>query len=195
MKRDIPSITESITNAIQKGIVIFASASNAGANFRIPFPARLPRVFCIGSADGLGAQSNFSPPFPGMEKYSTLGEAVSGAAAKALSHLPEYDRDKEEIRRDGTSIAAPIAAGIGALLICYTRQFLPRGRAADTYENMRKLFITMSKATDGKDYQYLAPWDLFDTDEPQDYIKKILSAPAGIFQSFLSISLTNGRAE
>lgn len=84
------------------------------------------------------------------------------------------------IRRDGTSTATPIAAGIAALLIDYTWQYID-GKGAESYDNMRKLFIDMSKATVGKDYRYLAPWYLFgEGKESKNYIKNILVIPAGM---------------
>lgn len=137
-------------------------------------------VFCIGSADGLGAPSTFNPPSEDEEKYSTLGEAVLGAAPKNLSDQSEYDAKTQMIRRDGTSTATPIVAGIAALLIDYTWQFMD-GNAAWTYENIRKLFTHMSKTTFGKDYRYIAPWSLFRAGgDSKTEIKNILSSPLGI---------------
>ena len=128
----------------------------------------------------MGAQSDFSPPFQGEEKYSTLGEAVWGACLQQFSGMMGYDPAKQRIRRDGTSTATPIAAGIAALFIEYTWQFMD-DEGAHNYERMRKLFATMSEATIGKDYRYLAPWSLFEEGKnPHDNIKKIIMAPMSI---------------
>jgi hypothetical protein len=128
----------------------------------------------------MGAQSDFDPPFEGEEKYSTLGEAVSGASLKRFSAKSGYDAATQRIRRNGTSTATPIAAGIAALLIDYSWQFMDGG-GAHNYESMRKLFIAMSKSTIGKDYRYLVPWSFFGAGkDPKREIKNILSTPLGI---------------
>ena len=108
------------------------------------------------------------------EKYSALGEAVSGACPKHLCDQRGYDAKAKTIRWDGTSTATPIAAAIAALFIDYSWQFMD-GYGAWTYENMRKLFTRMSKATVEKDYRYLAPWSLFGAgvNDPQTEIKYI----------------------
>lgn len=180
IKEDVPSISTALNEALKAGILIFASASNAGANYPVTFPARLHGVFCIGSADGFGHPSTFNPPFEGEEKYSALGEAVSGACPKQLSDQLGYDAGTQTIRRDGTSTATPIAAGIAALFIDYAWQFMD-GNAAWTYENIRKLFTRMSKATYGKDYRYLAPWSIFGAErDPRTDIKNMLATPIGM---------------
>ena len=165
MNRTVSSIETAIDKAHKRGVLIFASASNVGRNFGIAFPAKLfGRVFCIGSTDGLGVQSNFNPLCPNEEMYSIIGEAVSGAFAGG-----------KEVRLDGTSTATPIAAGLAAVLIGYTRQFMENREGADTYENMRKLFLFMSFASKGKDYRYLAFHFLFETEDTRDLVKRILS--------------------
>jgi len=180
MKKDIPPISTALNQALKAGILIFASASNTGANYPITFPARLTGIFCVGSADGLGAPSTFNPPFEGEEKYSALGEAVQGACLKSLSDQPGYDAETQTIRRNGTSTATPIAAGIAALFIDYTWQFMDEN-SAWSYEGIRKLFARMSKATVGKDYRYIVPWSLFeDGRDSQTDIKKILENPLGM---------------
>jgi Subtilase family len=162
------------------GVLVFASASNTGANFPITFPANLKGVFCIGSADGLGAQSTFSPPIKGDEKYSTPGEAILGACPKSHFNRSGYDPETQTIRRYGTSISTPIAAGIAALFIDYTWQFMD-GQGAWSYENIRKLFTRMSQLTTEKDYRYLAPWSLFETEEPpRNEIRNVLARPLGM---------------
>lgn len=171
-----------MNEARRRGIIILASASNEGANNRIAFPARLDNVFCIGSADGKGGRSSFSPPFIGEEKYSALGEAVLGA----WPLQDDVDAEKQSCRRSGTSTAVAIAAGIVSLLIDYTRQFLERGKGADNWDNLRKIFLKMSEATAEEPYRYLSPKYLFGTSKDvKSLIKDILRKPAGIWSRYI----------
>ena len=169
-------IVEALKEAKKKGIIVLASASNEGANHAISFPARLDTVFCIGSADGKGFRSNFSPPFLGEEKYSALGEAVSGA-------LPVNGDSKNRYgRRTGTSTAVAVAAGISALLMDFTRQFMETWSGDNNWDNIRKIFLTMSEATAGESYRYLSPRYLFTlSNDTKSLIKSVLRKPAGMF--------------
>lgn len=177
IREDQLSIVEALNEARRRGIIVLASASNEGANDGIAFPARLEKVYCIGSADGKGSRSSFSPPFMGEEKYSALGEAVLGAWP--------IQNDGEEgtgcySRRSGTSTAVAIAAGIVALLMEYTRQFMERGRGADNWDNLRKIFIAMSEATSEEAYRFLSPKYIFGlSKDVKGLIKAIIVRPAG----------------
>jgi Subtilase family len=157
------------------GVIILASASNQGANHPITFPARLKNiVFCIGAADGKGNPAAFNPPFIGEEKYSALGEAVLGAVP-----------GNQYRRKDGTSTATPIAAGIAAVLIDFTRQFMDMPKGPDIYQTMRKLFIKMSEATVEQSYRYLAPWYLINPEQDsRKVIKAICENPVGMSISY-----------
>lgn len=174
----IPSMTAAINKAIKAGILVFAAASNSRANYPVTFPARMKDVFCIGSVDGSGSLSSFSPPFVGEENYNILGEGVLGACIPKFASEPGYKSATQMVRRDGTSAAAPIAAGIAALLTEYARQFI---NYDGTYENTRKLFIAMSEASKGKDYRYITPTSLFENgNQTKERIKDILSPPPGM---------------
>lgn len=123
---DITPIKEGLQRAYDMGIIILASASNEGAHKEITFPARLETVFCIGAANGMGASSDINPEYAGVEKYSTLGEGVSGAYVfQGPGSSQKHDTTS---RRTGTSIATPIAAGIAAIFLDYTREISDEGR-------------------------------------------------------------------
>ena len=156
--------------AHQRGILILASASNSGANDPITFPANLPTVLCIGAADGMGNRSDFTSYKFGVEKYMALGVAVNGASVPFKNGL--------DGRRSGSSTATPVATGIAALLIDYTRQWLD-DCDAQNIDNMRKLFLAMSIQTEGNPVRYLAPWSLFEHQDPRETIKRIIERPLG----------------
>lgn len=170
-------VAQALTRARSLGIVALASASNDGANNRISFPASLDDVFCIGSANGKGGRSHFSPPFIGEEKYSALGEGVYGAVPTQAAQAESFGR------KSGTSTAVMVAAGIVALLMDYTRQFLEVGQGADNWVNLRKLFLKMSEATAEEAYRFLSPQYLFTlAKDIKGLIKLVIRKPAGTAQ-------------
>ena len=175
----MPAITRAIDKAYSLGIIILASASNKGANQDITFPARLRSVFCIGAADGKGSPSGFNPPHRGVEKYSTLGEAVSGA--DVLGPDSESSSHATTTLRSGTSTATPIAAAIASLLLDYTLQILDPVTGPGSTARIRKLFLAMSKATVGSSYRYIVPWSILGANiDTKKVIKDILKQSPGM---------------
>ena len=157
LKEDVPVIARAIENALKLGVVVVAPEIN---HYSIAFPARMKNVFCIGSADGKGSPSVSYSPLFGHERFSALGEGVKGALC--IEKTTDCSDDEGlYVRKDGTSTAALVAAGIAAFLIDYTRQFMDLGQGANNCENMRKLFNSMSRATVGQSYRFLAPWYMF----------------------------------
>lgn len=160
---DVPEIANALNNAIKDGILIFASTGDRGANSPITFPARLKNVFCIGSADGKGVSSSTNPPSEGREMFSILGECIVAAYPGHCNKKYVHGEPNSSVI-DGSGTAVVIAVGIAALFLDFTIQHMEMKRVG-RFENMRKLFLEISKSTAGKEYRYLVPWRLFNQRE------------------------------
>jgi subtilisin family serine protease len=127
--------------------IVFAAASNGGANYPRTYPATSGSVFAIHATDynGDAPTPNFNPTkAPDSMSYSTIGHQVPG------------DSDLDHLRVSGTSFAAPVAAGIAAAVIEFFRQRdvgTQWGNYLRTYDGMRKVFNKM--AVNRGDYHYL----------------------------------------
>ncbi|PVH81390.1 hypothetical protein DL98DRAFT_624868 [Cadophora sp. DSE1049] len=110
-------MSTAISNALNKRTLLFAAASNDGANLGRAFPAQYPSVFCIHSTDGNGNPSNFNPTASETDvNFSLLGEHVS-------SHWPAgmNGHDQTVNVMSGTSVATSIAAGLAASVLSFVR--------------------------------------------------------------------------
>ncbi|KAJ4004060.1 hypothetical protein NW766_011916 [Fusarium irregulare] len=111
-------MSRAISNALNKQTLLFAAASNDGANLSRAFPAKWPGVFCIHSTDGNGNPSSFNPTASETDvNFSLLGESVS-------SHWPAglNGHDQSVNVMSGTSVATPIAAALAASVLSFVRQ-------------------------------------------------------------------------
>jgi subtilisin family serine protease len=170
--RNHRDLERAINQAIAKGVIVFAAASNSGQLGKITFPARMSQVIQINSADGNGNPSAFNPPPNSYtDNFSTLGEAVNSA-------WPLYLEERGTRRQSGTSVATSIAAGIAALILQYSRQhaemlspsILQRLASPD---GMRAIFRYMS--AERGIYANIVPWKLLGTGSTQRTVFQIQS--------------------
>lgn len=133
--------------------IVFAAASNGGANVHRVYPARRNGVICISASDGYGNTGGFNPTPVGSsndnDSFTTLGVDV------------ESKWDNKDVYKSSTSFSTPIAAGIASNILefamqekVYTndhqKQFL------FSYQGITKVFRQMSVERDG--YYYITPW-------------------------------------
>jgi hypothetical protein len=157
-----PQIESALINAYQKNIIILAAASNHGLMDQIAFPARLrDYVICIGAARGDGTTASLTAEDPEYQSYTAPGIGVLGASVNRSLFWGGYTTE----RKDGTSSATPITAGIAALFIEYSRR--NNLGEARSHENMLKLFSAMSAET-GNAYRLLRPWTLLDEQKVEE---------------------------
>jgi subtilisin family serine protease len=170
-----------ISNALHSQTLLFAAASNDGANLGRAFPAKYPSVFCIHSTDGNGNPSAFNPTADDKDvNFSLLGEHVS-------SHWPTGKNGHNEPVKamSGTSVATPIAAGLAAAILSFVRQqeqHMPSGSELlgpwlKDVHSMDEVLKSMVKQRRGAGYDYITPHLLFDKratrEEVYDKIKDI----------------------
>jgi hypothetical protein len=73
-------LERAIGNAYSKHVLLFAAASNSGANLDRAYLARDQNVTCIHSTDANGNRSRFSPTALAKDtNLATIGEAVESA--------------------------------------------------------------------------------------------------------------------
>jgi subtilisin family serine protease len=163
-----------ISNALHSQTLLFAAASNDGANLGRAFPAKYPSVFCIHSTDGNGNPSAFNPTADDKDvNFSLLGEHVS-------SHWPAGKSGHNDFvnTMSGTSIATPIAAGIAASVLSFVRQqeqHMPPGSESlgpwlKDVHSMDAVLKSMVKGTRGAGYDYITPHVLFDHESNREHV-------------------------
>ncbi|KAI1052453.1 hypothetical protein LB507_007578 [Fusarium sp. FIESC RH6] len=167
-------MSRAISNALNKRTLLFAAASNDGANLSRAFPAHYPGVFCIHSTDGNGNPSSFNPTASETDvNFSLLGESVS-------SHWPAgLNGHHQSVNvMSGTSVATPIAAGLAASILSFVRQqdqtvAVENDRLGPWLKidsSMDAVLKSMVKQRRGAGYDYITPHVLFDSGSTRDSV-------------------------
>ena len=149
-------LEKAIRNAHHAQILLFAAASNGGANHDRAYPARHDEVICIHSTDALGNRSTFSPTAKGNDdNFATIGEAIECAWP---TNLPRPNSAaKSTVSKSGTSFATPVAVGIAAFLLEYTRLHLGEELAKMLKRNSAMKAVLRIIAHDRRNgYDYIA---------------------------------------
>lgn len=158
-----------IQHAANNKVLMFAAASNDGKNRPdgIAWPARDNNVICVHSGDGHGARSSFTPSPKDNMRIMVLGECVKSAWP------PHLKCDGDHRLMSGTSCAAPIAAGIAALVLDYARGFLDEQeweRLRRT-SSMLRMFERMSDEHSIDRYLWVKHWQWFDSNKTEGWIQ------------------------
>lgn len=173
MSFGFPSRNENLYRAIQhaarEGVLIFAAASNAGKNLPegIAWPAREENVICVHSADGLGNRSTFTPSPKDNMRIMVPGEYIYSSWPEKLGSLDNLKY------MSGTSCAAPIAAGIAAVILDYARGFLndEDWKSLRRVSSMRRMFEELRDMHNTEGYWWIKHWTLFAKDRTTDWIQ------------------------
>jgi hypothetical protein len=123
MNGDSAIITKAADLAARKGILVFASAGNEGSSswFYITAPADGDSVIAVGGVqpDGsIWAGSSNGPTFDGRIKPDIVAQGISVYSASPNS-------TNFYTRASGTSLACPLAAGAGAILLSLNPELEP----------------------------------------------------------------------
>lgn len=152
---DYNLVEDALEHANSKNVLLFAAASNSGANQRRTFPARHGYVICVHSTAADGMPSRFNAPREDSNNFATIGEAVESSWP---THLCDTEVNESCIAwKSGTSFATPIAVGIATFLLQYAKENLDAGmiKLLRKPQGMRALFKEIACEKDG--YDYIAP--------------------------------------
>lgn len=150
-----PSPVQEVRKAIQyaqtKGVVCFVAAGNAGRTKKLFYPAEYPETIAIGSIDETMSRSHFSNTGENLDFMAPGG--------KILSTVP----DNWYAVLSGTSMAAPFATGVAALLLSYIRsRGLKEPKSAQEYIDHLKDHTLPVKNIDLKNERFYQGFGIID---------------------------------
>ncbi|KAL7908226.1 hypothetical protein GGI35DRAFT_480935 [Trichoderma velutinum] len=162
-------VYDAIKHAAFKDVLMFVAASNDGKNRPggVAWPAIESHVICVHSGDGHGNQSSFTPSPKENMRIMVLGECVRSAWPPKLK-LPGDVKDMS-----GTSCAAPIAAGVAAVILDYARGFLSQQEWGTLHrtDSMRRMFERLKDPDNHTGYWWVQHWGLFDSKRDENWIQ------------------------
>lgn len=168
--------------------LFFVAASNhAGRKVKVSWPARREGMICIFATDGNVNPYDDNPsPRAGTDNLAFLGVSVEGAWPQALNPL------SRSRLQTGTSCATPIAAGVAACILTFTRRQvvsnlakLPEAERAEYATNCGTLLRKLQKpqiikkvmrdlaSSKRGGYDCVAPWLVFERKGVQDSLQEI----------------------
>ncbi|KXH56302.1 extracellular alkaline serine protease [Colletotrichum nymphaeae SA-01] len=157
---NVPYLQSTLRDAVHKGILVFAAASNTGNNAHITYPAFWnSHVFCTFSTNGnIKNSHHLNPLGRDQNNFAILGEDVE---------LSDDTRHSKMV--SGTSYSTALACGLASLLLNFSKQVRdPEGneeQIADVLkykDNMTQVFCMISEP-DGN-YRCIVPWMLLPDD-------------------------------
>lgn len=105
----VQEVRKAIQYAHSKGVICFVAAGNSGITQRVFYPADYPETIAIGSIDESLGRSNFSNTGENLDFMAPGGRIFSTVPDNWYAVL------------SGTSMAAPFATGVAALLLSCAR--------------------------------------------------------------------------
>ncbi|KAL7918812.1 peptidase S8/S53 domain-containing protein [Trichoderma austrokoningii] len=154
-------ISEALSVAKQHRVLMFASTTNYGLaeTNSILYPGRAQEVICVDAAEDTGQLAGFAVEDISqgrIERFSAPGLGISSAISGEAM--------------DGSSFACPLAAGIAALALEFTRQFplcdsASVQEAIQHREGMVSVLRKMSKLYSSSSSRFLCPWELLGDDD------------------------------
>jgi hypothetical protein len=167
LPRAVPRIQDELEKAVHQKKIIFAAASDNGANTGRSYPATQPGVICVHSVDGLGNASSFNPTeVAGTDNFCVLGEHVD-AAWPSFSPTTQLGGTR---RMSGSATATSVAVAIAALMITIVDDNTSEQEYASwlkSYAGIRAVFRRLSEQRNGL-YDLVNPVRVFGQDTSQE---------------------------
>ena len=147
----VQEVRKAIQHAQSKGVVCFVAAGNAGRTKKLFYPAEYPETVAIGSIDENFSRSGFSNTGDGLDFMAPGGRIFSTVPDNWYAIL------------SGTSMAAPFAVGVAALVLSYMRKkgMKPPATADEYIEHFRRHTLPVSNA-DLKDQRFYQGFGIID---------------------------------